>query len=392
MREGQPRGIHKLLPFKRAEKNQTQSTSSSQQARVPFLRYAEAKKDLKPSWETNPNLNLVDKEILRKYREELRRTLEANRRTWLESESLLTPVDKEQMRTPDEHLVQESIEQLAQRMQIFRENADRSLKEYQEMRAKEPQAPAFVEYDGKVIPSSEIYQAVKAKHERTKREKAAQWEPMYPAPLVPEPLPTETQLLSREEQKVKQYFAVRHIDRRLRKEVQDRRFGHIAGDIRKSIWQDTSEVQPFVTIKRTGKGEHTVKKDGAIISSSHYGYELSYVPKDEFISNIPRNTTLSFGIRYIHADSQEQVVEQARNILTPDAYERGAKAYYIESTWLDQDTREKKTNVTLIPLAYSQAKRVFYERLLENAYDLAPHKLVPMKQSTRYRRPALAAA
>jgi len=258
-------------------------------------------------------------------------------------------------------------------------------------------APPII-VDGKEMSGIAYFEYVREKKKREKQETIARGEfpdIYHPMPLVQEYLHfDEEKPLTRGEQRERNRSITTAIRGQFVAEVKNADIDLIAGDIRSNMWGRAStltELRPMV------KGNITIKEDGTIINRLRSGLALSYPSLDEHgkLTAKPERQ-LSMGIGYFGAEDEANIITDAQGTIPAEDLKKGIKAYFVERTFVDIATREQKTYRTIIPFAFANSQRTFYEHLADSAIYLDPRRKIqptkPRMQLFRRNQPLAAAA
>ncbi len=361
-----PRLLHRLIPFKRVEQP---GTRREQQALSPLPTQREPEKE-----STQP----------RSYQEYL--TQSGRRFVTIFYGETPTQEDKEYItKTYTEYLTRKY-------------NGDMSELVIKHCIGMELQGntPPPIIVDGKEMSGLEYWDYVQEKRKREKQEQIARGEfpdIYHPMPLVQENLHFDSATpLTPDQERVRNRSIIMALRGQFVTEIKKADIDLIAEDIRSNMWERASsltELRPMV------KGKITIKKDGTIINRLRSGLALTYPSLNEhgmLTAKPERQQRLSMGIGYFGEEDEANIITEAQGTIPPEDLKTGIKAYFVERTFIEVVTQKQKTYRTIIPFAYANSQRTFYEHLADSAIYLDPRKFVPRRQVRRYHKPTQAAA
>ncbi len=135
----------------------------------------------------------------------------------------------------------------------------------------------------------------------------------------------------------------------------------------------------------------SIKDDGTVIDRSQLGVSLVYPfdGKRKKEREDRQENRLRMGIGYF--GDRSQIIPEAQGAISDEDLVRGVKAYYVQRTYVDKATSERKTEIIVVPLAYADAQQTFFKHLYDSSVMLAPERMLPPQRARRYQRTALAA-
>jgi len=256
--------------------------------------------------------------------------------------------------------------------------------------------PPPIIVDGKEMSGLEYWDYVQEKKEREKQEAIARREfpdINNPMPLVQENLHFDSaKPLTPDQERVRNRSIIMSLRGQFVTEIKKADIDLIAEDIRSNMWKGSSM---FTELRPAIKGKITIKQDGTIINRLRSGLALSYPSLDEhgkLTAKPDRKQTLSMGIGYFGEEDKANIITDAQGIIPPEDLKKGIKGYFIERTYIDVTTMKQKTYMTIIPFAYANSLRTFYEHLADSAIFYDPRRFIPLPRRLRYRTPMQAAA
>ncbi len=360
-----PRLLHRLIPFKRVEQY---GTRREQKTSTPLSTQREPQKE-----STQP----------RSYQEYL--TQSGRRLVTIFYGETPTQADKE-------YITQTYTEYLTRKYTSLTQS---DIEYFIGMELKGNTPPPII-VDGKEMSGLEYWDYVQEKKEREKQEAIARREfpdINNPMPLVQENLHFDSaKPLTPDQERVRNRSIIMSLRGQFVTEIKKADIDLIAEDIRSNMWKGSSM---FTELRPAIKGKITIKQDGTIINRLRSGLALSYPSLDEhgkLTAKPDRKQTLSMGIGYFGEEDKANIITDAQGIIPPEDLKKGIKGYFIERTYIDVTTMKQKTYMTIIPFAYANSLRTFYEHLADSAIFYDPRRFIPLPRRLRYRTPMQAAA
>lgn len=261
----------------------------------------------------------------------------------------------------------------------FDENLERSWRELQEKRAKEPKIPTHMEWEGRMVTHGEYFRLYIAERQRfdqfesyaTKRGETynSHEQVMLYGTLSPEQKNT--------------------VDVQLAQEARDARFSDMAQEIQNLMWNNP--LHPFlVKIKPAHEVNIGTREDGTILNRSGSGVTISYTHKDREIQTVGEQKrepiarleeSLTFGVRYV--TDKRYLAQEVKDVVSDEDLDKGVKSYFVQQTrTIERNGKaEEETTMIAIPLGYAQTEKeeilTFYKYLYDTAKSIAPKAVLP---------------
>ena len=253
--------------------------------------------------------------------------------------------------------------------------------------------PPPIIVDGKIMSGIEYWDYVQEKRQRQKQEKIARGElpdRNQPTPLVAQQLHfDETTQVTRRERNQAIITAIRG---QFVTDLRNSDIDLIAENIRSDMWGYAGRV---TRIRPAVEGKISIKDDGTVKNRLHSGLLLSYPLLNTGRHPEPhkeKTHELYVGVGYFGEDEIINIPREMQAVVTDEGRDKGFKAYFIRRTFFDEVTQKKKTYMTIIPFAYANSQRTFYEHLADSAIYLDPRKFISRRRARRYVKSVQAAA